>query len=375
MLEVLITFLVIGMALPVLPLHVRDDLGFGPITVGVVAGSQFIAALVVRFWSGRMADARGGKRTVVVGFAAAVAAGLTYLASFWVAAPLGAVLLLLLGRAVLGAAESFVMTGAVTWGLGRVGAHHAGQVIAWIGMAMFAGFAAGAPLGSLLYGKGGFAAVALGTAAAPLLAFVLIATLSDSPAAAGRRSNFLGVVRRIWLPGAAAALSSIGFGAIIIFSALLFASRSWTPVWLPFTAYAVALILSRLLFGHLPDRLGGARVAIAFIVIEAAGLALMGLLPVQRWPPRAPRSPASGTRSCFRPLAWRPSGSHLPKAEGLRMGAYTACLDLALGTSGPLLGVVADRTSVSAVFIASALAVLAAAILSAPLLSIKRKIT
>jgi hypothetical protein len=36
MIAVLTGFLVIGAALPVLPLHVHDGLGFGPVMVGVV---------------------------------------------------------------------------------------------------------------------------------------------------------------------------------------------------------------------------------------------------------------------------------------------------------------------------------------------------
>ena len=43
---------------------------------------------------------------------------------------------------------------------------------------------------------------------------------------------------------------------------LLYAEQGWRPVWLAFSGYAVALIAARLVFGHLPDRLGGARVAL-----------------------------------------------------------------------------------------------------------------
>src|SRR3954468_1147617 len=118
---------------------------------------------------------------------------------------------LLAGRAVLGGAESFIITGATTWGLARVGAHNAGKVIAWMGTAMFAAFAAGAPLGSMLYTKGGFAAVATATAVVPF-ATLLMAALLDGAAPLPRRShNILSVVRLIWLPGLGAALSSIGF--------------------------------------------------------------------------------------------------------------------------------------------------------------------
>src|SRR5262249_559891 len=37
---------------------------------------------------------------------------------------------------------------------------NAGKVIAWVGMAMFAALAAGAPLGTTLYGFGGFGSIA-----------------------------------------------------------------------------------------------------------------------------------------------------------------------------------------------------------------------
>jgi predicted MFS family arabinose efflux permease len=50
------------------------------------------------------------------------------------------------------------------------------------------------------------------------------------------------------------------------------------------------------------------------------------------------------------------------------MGAYTACLDLALGIAGPGLGLVASRAGYSAVFIVSAVVVLCAALVSVPLL-------
>jgi MFS family permease len=58
---VFLSFIIIGMALPVLPLHVHDVLGFGPLIVGVVAGGQFAAALISRLWAGRLSDSRGAR--------------------------------------------------------------------------------------------------------------------------------------------------------------------------------------------------------------------------------------------------------------------------------------------------------------------------
>jgi predicted MFS family arabinose efflux permease len=47
-----------------------------------------------------------------------------------------------------------------------------------------------------------------------------------------------------------------------------------------------------------------------------------------------------------------------PEGRGVAMGAYTACLDLALGVSGPILGLVAGHVGFGAVFMVSAMTVL-----------------
>lgn len=105
---VFVAFLVIGVAMPVLPLHVHNRLGFGTFVVGLVAGGQFAASLISRPWAGHYSDSRGAKRAVVVGLLAAAASGLLYLLSLrFVSAPLTSVAILLLGRALLGGAEIF----------------------------------------------------------------------------------------------------------------------------------------------------------------------------------------------------------------------------------------------------------------------------
>src|SRR3981189_1012033 len=79
------------------------------------------------------------------------------------------------------------------------------------------------------------------------------------------------------MPGFGSALSSVGLGAILAFGALISAQRGWAPVWLVFSAFAVTLVLARMFLGHLPDKLGGTRVALACLFVEAAGLALIWL--------------------------------------------------------------------------------------------------
>src|SRR3982074_2989005 len=105
---VFVAFLVIGGASPVLPLYVHDGLGFGTFVVGLVAGSQFVASLISRPWAGHYSDGRGPKRAAIAGLRAASASGLIYLCSLlFRETPAASVVLLLLGRGVLGGAESF----------------------------------------------------------------------------------------------------------------------------------------------------------------------------------------------------------------------------------------------------------------------------
>jgi hypothetical protein len=58
---VFVAFLVIGMAIPVLPVHVHEGLSLGTFVVGLVAGSQFAAAILSRVWAGRQSDTRRPK--------------------------------------------------------------------------------------------------------------------------------------------------------------------------------------------------------------------------------------------------------------------------------------------------------------------------
>ena len=166
----------------------------------------------------------------------------------------------------------------MSWGLALADARSTGKVIAWVGSAMFAAFAIGAPAGSALYASYGFAAIAIATAAAPLVA--LAAGLRGCPQSLPRtraRFSFVEVVGAVWVPGLGSALGSVGFGAVTTFVALLFANRGWANGWLAYTAYAVAFILARVFFSHLADTVGGAKVALVCAVIEAVGQAMIWL--------------------------------------------------------------------------------------------------
>jgi MFS family permease len=281
--------------------------------------------------------------------------------------PAISVVILLLGRALLGAGESFIITGAQTWGLALLGIENTSKVLAWVGSAMFAAFALGAPLGTTIYGMYGFVAVAFATTLLPLLTLLFVAPLERVPTVARLQTGLMKVMSVVWVPGAASALSSIGFGAITAFSSLLFVARGWAA-WPAFTAFAAAFIVTRLLLGHVADRFGGARVAFICAAIEAAGLALIWLSP---W--SAPALIGAALTGIGYSLVYPGFGVEAVRkvpaqSRGLAMGAYTAFLDVALGFGVPALGLVADFAGLGAPFAASMLAALGAAAIAAALM-------
>lgn len=370
MAAVLTGFLVIGIALPVLPLHVNRDLGFGTFVVGLVAGAQFIASIATRIWSGSYADRRGGKRAVMLGLVTAAASGLLYLLA-WAAerSPALSVAILLVGRALLGGAESFIITGGVSWGLARVEGRHAGKVIAWVGTAMFAALALGGPVGSMLFASNGFAAIGAATILLPLFVFLsLLRAPAPGPLARRAEAPLRGILDAIWLPGAGAALSSVGYGAILAFGSLLYSDHGWQPDWLPFTAFGVALIAARLLCGHLPDRLGGARIALLFIVVQAAGLLLVGLARNGMLASAGAALAGFGYSLVYPGFGVEAVRGSAPETRGLIMGLYTVFLDVAMAVGSPALGWIAALFGLNSVFVVSSCVALSAAAIAVRLL-------
>lgn len=326
-----------------------------------VRGVAHLAALISRLWAGRVTDTRGPKRAVLLGLAAAVAGGACYLLSLLLARTPGlSVGVLLAGRTLVGGAESLIITGGMLWALGRAAPERSAQVIAWVGMAMFAAMATGAPIGSLVYGDSGFLGVALASTLVPLVAIGLIVPVPALAPVASARAPITAVLGAVLLPGLGFALSGITFGAVTAFLTLYFALEGWEGGALAFAAFAFALIAARILAGHLPDRFGGARVALYSLVVQALGLAMMGLAG-GAWTATLGAAVAGAGFSLVFPGLGLEAVRRVPPANrGIAMGVYNAFLDLTLGLGSPLLGLLASHTGVASVFDASALAALLA---------------
>lgn len=369
-LAVFIAFLTMGIQLPVLPLHLQQNLGMDTLAIGTVIGAQFIASLLTRSWAGNFADMRGAKRAVLAGLLVVASSGVIYLISLlFIDRPASSVAILLLGRVVLALGESLLATGALGWGLGLVGPANAGKVMAWIGIAIYGAWALGAPLGVAIYHGWHFTGIAMAIIVVPLLPLMFITQVRAVAPTSTKRTPFYKVMGAVWRPGLGLALASVGFGMITAFIALLFAARAWGNASLAFTAFGVAFIAARLFFAHLPDKLGGARVALVCVLIEACGQLLIWRADDATLVYLGAALTGFGYSLAFPAFGVEAVRRAPPHTRSLAMGAYVAFLDIALAVTSPLAGALAAHRGVASVYLAGAIAVALAMLVALSLMA------
>jgi MFS family permease len=349
-------YLVIGLPMAVLPGYVHGDLAYGSVLAGLVISIQYLATLLSRSHAGRMADTVGSKQTVLIGLAACAASGvLLLLAGFLHDTPALSLGVLMASRLVLGFGESWVGTGCITWAIGRVGAAHTAKVISWNGISTYAALAIGAPLGVQLRAHFGFGAVGAAVLAAGLMGFALAAPRARVAVVGGARMAFSQVVARVLPHGLGLGLASVGFGSIAAFITLYYAAHQWAGAALSLSVFGCFFIGARLLLGSTIGRFGGFRVAIVSISVEIAGLLLLWLA-LAPWMALAGAALAGFGFSLVFPSLGVEAVSRVPAGNrGAALGAYSAFLDLSLGITGPVAGLVVTGFGYPAIFLFAAL--------------------
>ncbi|MCA1322825.1 MFS transporter [Herbaspirillum sp. alder98] len=355
-------FLAIGIALPALPLHVHGSLGLSAMVVGWVIGIQSFATIVTRKFAGSYCDRHGPRQSVSIGLPLASMAGLLYLASTLIGNSHASLALLILGRLLMGPAESLFLTGTMTWAIGRVGVARTGKVMAWQGIAMFAALGLGGPLGVALQQTYGFAGIACGTIALPLLALVVARMLPalEVVRAAAQGLSFAGALALIWRFGLALAFAAMPFAILTSFVVLLYGEHGWAGAGFAILGFSSGYIGVRLFFAHLPDRLGGARVGAVSVAIELCAQLLLWLAS-DPWTALAGAVLTGIGFSLVFPAMGVQAMARVPAhSRGLAVACFMAFIDVASGLTGPIVGVVIGWYGYSAAFLAGALACVAA---------------
>ncbi|WP_118181050.1 MFS transporter [Paraburkholderia phosphatilytica] len=360
-----ICYLNIGIPLAVLPGYVHDDLGFSTVLAGAAISVQYLATLASRPLAGRSADTLGPKRTVSIGLIGSGVSGalllLAVLCGRWPAASLT---LLVLSRFVLGFGESLCGTGAILWGIGRVGTSNNARVISWNGIATYGALAVGAPLGVLIARNLGFWALGSVVIALAATGYALARPVAPVPVVHGERMSYRSVFTRVLPHGIGLALGSAGFGSIATFITLFYAARHWPNAALSLTVFGTLFIGSRLLFANSIKTYGGFRVAIVSFACECAGLLMLWLAPIPHVALAGAALTGFGFALVFPALGVEAVALVPPASRGAALSAYSVFLDLSLGITGPLAGYIAGEFGYGSVFLFAAIAAAAAVGLS-----------
>lgn len=352
-----LSYLTVAMSLPVVPVYVVQQLGFGNALGGLAVGIAFLSTILTRHYAGLRADRLGGKICMQQGLVLYAAAALICLAASWPRLPAaGAYALLITGRLLLGLAESLGMIGMISWAIGLMGHHRSGRVMSLVGIGMYGSFAVGGPLALALLHRLGFSGLMGICAALPVLGMLVISRLPSVAPHSGQRESFWRIIGQIWRPGSVVGLQGVGFAALGAFFSLYFLNRGWPHAGMGLTFFGVGFVLVRMAFGHLPDRIGGRPVAIASLVVEACGQYLLWLSP-SPWPALlGALLTGLGCSMVFPSMGAEVVKKVPPHLRGTAVGGFAAFQDLAYGATGPLVGVIADHSGYATVFLIGGLA-------------------
>jgi MFS family permease len=351
--------LAVGATLPVLPNYVSDELGGSDLEVGIVSGAFAITGIICRPIAGNLADRRGRKPTVMGGAFLAVIAG----ALLFVPAGIPG---LIVSRLFLGAGEGTVFTAGSAWNVDMAPEERRGRMIGLYGLAIWTGLTLGPPVGVLLQEVGGYDLVWAFAAGAPLLAAVVASRLPEAPATSGGEGSRGPLISREAAgPGATFALSVVGFAAVAAFIVLGLENRGVGHGAEVFSILAGTVVLTRLVGGGLPDRIGAARCAVGAAAVETVGLILLGA--AESLPVAFAGAVAMGAAFSllFPALSLLAVDRVAPERRGAAMGTFTASFDLGMLVGSPAVGAAAAIAGYSAPFYLGAAAAFACAVLSA----------
>ncbi|MES2189775.1 MAG: MFS transporter [Pseudomonadota bacterium] len=371
---VLFGFLAVGLPLAALPLYLHGVLGFETVTVGWVVGIQSLATVLTRQFAGNYCDRHGSKASALVGLPLAAVAGLIYLASTFMPAGNAALGVLVAGRLLMGLAESLFLTGTMTWGIGRIGPTRTGMVMAWQGIAMFAAFGIGSPAGIAVMQQWGFTGVSIATIALPLVGLGIALALPPVPKPGGGRAreSMLSVIGLVWRPGLAMALGTIPFSVITTFTVLYYGDKGWAGAGLSVASFTAGYIAVRLFLANLPDRLGGRKVGIISVFVQIAGLLVLAWAPSSAVALVGCTLTGIGLSLVFPAMGVEAMRHVPPERRGLAIGCFVAFIDLSTAIAGPIMGAVIGLAGYSAVYVCSAALCVAALVLMAWGLGVRR---
>jgi predicted MFS family arabinose efflux permease len=340
-------FTSIGVAIYTLPLYTTGPIGSDEAGAGLAFGAFGVTALLCRPYAGRLSDQRGRVPLMLIG---AVLAGVG-MALFPVTDSLAAIIVLRLLQGV-GEAAFFVAGFALLADVAPPS--RMGEALSYNSLGLYLGIALGPPLGELLLEQWGYDAAWFGAALLSALAALLALTITEPP----RDNADLGHGALIHRPGIPASLgfcsSLAAMGGFLAFASLYAADIGMSNASLALLVYGAVVVVSRVVFAKVPDRLPSLPLGAASLVAIGVGLLIAAI-----W-----QAPAGlmlgGVVMAFGITFSTPAffsaifATAKPSERGAAAGTASAFMDVGIGFGPIALGVVADAQGIPWAFAAAA---------------------
>ena len=337
-----------GLIVLVTPLFAHDALGADKAGAGLAVGAFSVTAVVLRPVAGRLSD-RIGRRPLLVGGALGFA---LVTAAHTVTNDLGVLIGL---RLLLGAAEAFFFVAGFAALADLAPPNRTGEALSFNSLSLYLGLAVGPSLGQWLLGVSGFELAFVGGASLALLAAVLALRIPETARAREVDAPPTPLFHRAAIgPGLALFSGISGMAVFMAFVAIDAKELRLAGAGNVLFVFGAVVVICRVAFARLPDRMPPFRLARLALVLIASGL--LGATLIRSEPGLLVGAAVLATGVAFlTPACFAALFERVPPAErGSASGTASLFLDLAFGGGPMVLGLVANEAGIPAAYAAAA---------------------
>ncbi|MFP5253535.1 MAG: MFS transporter [Actinomycetes bacterium] len=337
-------FTAAGVAIYALPVYATGPLGAGEAGAGIAFGAFAVTALVLRPFAGRATDS-WGRRPLLLG--GALLAGVAMAST----AHVDSLVLVVALRLVLGVAEAAFFVASFAALADLAPPSRMGEALSYNSLGLYLGLTLGPLLGDLLVHSLGFTAAWYGAALLLLLAAAVVLRLGETGTARSATEPSARLIHRKALgPSLGFLASVVAMGGFLAFATLHAAEVGLTRTSLPIALYGAVVVVCRLAFAKVPDRLPPLPLGAAALAVIAAGL-----LVTATWTSAAgllAGAVLTAVGIAFSTPAFFSAvfATAAPSERGAAAGTASAALDLGIGAGPIMLGFVAESAGIPGAF-------------------------
>ena len=348
-------FTAAGIAIYTLPLFVTGPVGSDLAGAGIAFGAFAVSALLLRPFAGRLSDTWGRRPLLITGAVlCAVAMMLTAHAQ-----TLTAVITL---RLVLGVAEAAFFVAAIAALADLAPPSRIGEAMSINSLGLYLGLAFGPPLGEGLVKTVGFTAAWYAAGALSVMAAIVVLALRETRSPQPDMGGPAPLIHWATVPLAAGFFTSVvAIGGFLAFAALHADAAGLSNPSIPLIAYGIVVVICRVVFAKVPDRVPALPLGASALGIIAAGLIMTAVWATPVGIVTAALMLGVGVAFSTPAFFTAIFTTTKPSERGAASGTASAFLDLGIGGGPIMLGFVAQSAGIPWAFgVGAAVAVIGA---------------